>query len=398
MSSRGPMRLSKAYPHPQQQQQQQQQPPQLPPLPPQQQQQQQQQQTNQFYQPTNPNSQPAPMNYGGDFSIPQGQIPSHYGGDFPIPQGQMPSHYGGDFPTPQGSMPSHYGGDYNAPQPQSMPSNNGFFSPQTAFYAPPSQQMSGNQAMPGMEYLSNNPLFNVGLNVVEQGMKDFTGKTVNMLPNEMKKSISSIKYYFAVDQTYVLKKLCLLLFPFRPRNWSLAYSADEPVPPRVDTNAPDYYIPLMSAITYVLVAGLVLGTQNKFTPEQLGMHASSVLVWNIIEICILSFTFYIFNVQSKLRTLDLIAYCGYKYVGMIAVLSSFLITNSLFVYSCALFYVSLSLSYFLVKCLRLQILPDTGGSQSYGSGGSKRRIYLLLLIVILQPLFIWYLTRHLIVQ
>jgi hypothetical protein len=33
----------------------------------------------------------------------------------------------------------------------------------------------------------------------------------------MKKSLTSIKYYFAVDQTYVLKKLCLLLFPFRPR-------------------------------------------------------------------------------------------------------------------------------------------------------------------------------------
>ena len=33
----------------------------------------------------------------------------------------------------------------------------------------------------------------------------------------MKKSLSSIKYYFAVDQTYVVKKLCLLLFPFRPR-------------------------------------------------------------------------------------------------------------------------------------------------------------------------------------
>jgi len=63
----------------------------------------------------------------------------------------------------------------------------------------------------------------------------------------------------------------------------LEYSADEPVPPRVDSNAPDYYIPcntkpsfiidqsfyfliyflVMSAITYVLVAGLVLGTQNK---------------------------------------------------------------------------------------------------------------------------------------
>jgi hypothetical protein len=50
-----------------------------------------------------------------------------------------------------------------------------------------------------------------------------------------------------------------------------------------------------------------------------------------------------------------------------------------------------------MKCLRLQILPDTGGSQRYNTNGNKLRIYLLLLIVTLQPLFIWYLTRHLIV-
>jgi len=272
---------------------------------------------------------------------------------------------------------------------------NAFFSPQSAFYGPSTQQqMPSHQAIPGMELLSNN-LFR---NVFEQGMKDITGRTANMLPTEMKKSLSSIKYYFAVDQTYVIKKLCLLLFPFRPRNWSLGYSADEPVPPKLDTNAPDYYIPLMSAITYVLVAGFVLGTQNRFTPEQLGMHASSVLVWNIIENCILSLIFYILNVKSKLRTLDLIAYCGYKYVGMIAALSLYLATHSLFVYRCALFYVGISISYFLMKCLRLQILPDTGGSQPYNTDGNKLRIYLLLLIVILQPFFIWYLTRHLIVN
>ena len=94
----------------------------------------------------------------------------------------------------------------------------------------------------------------------------------------------------------------------------------------------------------------------RFTPEQLGMHASSVLVWNIIEICVLYFTFYIFNVQSKLRTLDLIAYCGYKYVGMIAALSSYLATHSLFVYRCALLYVSLALSYFLVCSFSLNYL------------------------------------------
>ncbi|CAF3708390.1 unnamed protein product [Rotaria sordida] len=309
--------------------------------------------------------------------------------NYPHPQQQQSSQfYQPTTPSPQSQASNAHGGDYTVPNPQS---HNGFFSPQTAFYG------SSNQATSSIEFLSNNPFLNVGFNVVEQGMKDMTDKTINMLPNQMKKSLSSIKYYFAVDQTYVIKKLCLILFPFRPRNWSIGYNADEPVPPRVDTNAPDYYIPLMSAITYVLVAGLVLGIQNRFTPEQLGMHATSVLIWNIIEILILSITFYIFNIQSKLRILDLIAYCGYKYVGMITALSSYLITDSLFIYRLALLYISISLSYFLVKCLRLQILPDIGGSQPYNTNGNTRRIYLLLFVVLLQPLFIWYLTQHLII-
>jgi hypothetical protein len=101
--------------------------------------------------------------------------------------------------------------DYNMPpsQPTTAPSQNAFFSPQTAFYAPTSQQhTSSNQAMPGMEYFSNNPLLNVGLNVVEQGMKDFTGKTVNMLPNEVKEKLFLILIFnfisFDLDEKIII--------------------------------------------------------------------------------------------------------------------------------------------------------------------------------------------------
>ena len=86
----------------------------------------------------------------------------------------------GDYAMPEPQMPSAYGGNYNMPQASAPPSQNAFFSPQTAFYAPNPQP-----ATSGMEYFSQNPLFNVGFNVVEQGMKDFTGRTVNMLPNEV---------------------------------------------------------------------------------------------------------------------------------------------------------------------------------------------------------------------
>lgn len=45
----------------------------------------------------------------------------------------------------------------------------------------------------------------------------------------------------------------------------MSYQQDTPVAPRFDVNAPDLYIPAMGFITYVLVAGLALGTQNRYT-------------------------------------------------------------------------------------------------------------------------------------
>jgi hypothetical protein len=76
--------------------------------------------------------------------------------------------------------------DFSMPNPAPAPAPTGFFSPQAAFYAPNAQPTAGpNTALPGMEFLSNNPLLSVGFNVVEQGMRDFTGKTAGMLPNEV---------------------------------------------------------------------------------------------------------------------------------------------------------------------------------------------------------------------
>uniref|UniRef100_A0A1I8EUY9 Protein YIF1 n=1 Tax=Wuchereria bancrofti TaxID=6293 RepID=A0A1I8EUY9_WUCBA len=58
-----------------------------------------------------------------------------------------------------------------------------------------------------------------------------------------------LKYYFAVDNTYVGKKLGLMLFPFLHQDWTVKYdSSDSPLPPRLDVNAPDLYIPLMAYI------------------------------------------------------------------------------------------------------------------------------------------------------
>ena len=71
----------------------------------------------------------------------------------------------------------------------------------------------------------------------------------------------------------------------------------------------------MAFVTYILLAGIMLGTQNRFTPEMLGMTASSALVWMVIEIVALLVAMYILNVTTDLKYMDLLSYCGYKYVG-----------------------------------------------------------------------------------
>lgn len=40
------------------------------------------------------------------------------------------------------------------------------------------------------------------------------------------------------------------------------YDQDTPVQPRYDINAPDLYIPSMGYVTYVLLAGFMLGESN----------------------------------------------------------------------------------------------------------------------------------------
>ena len=53
----------------------------------------------------------------------------------------------------------------------------------------------------------------------------------------------------------------------------------------------------------------------RFTPEQLGITASSALVWLFVEIMAILFSLYLCNVQAEIKSLDLLAFCGYKYFG-----------------------------------------------------------------------------------
>lgn len=208
----------------------------------------------------------------------------------------------------------------------------------------------------------------------------------------------------------------LIVFPYTHKEWMVKYDQDTPVQPRYDINAPDLYIPSMGYVTYVLLAGFMLGLQHRFSPEQIGIQASSALAYIIFEMLLYLVTLYVTNTSTSLKTLDLLAYSGYKYTVMISSLLAGLLAGRTGYY-CGLLYSSCALSYFLVKTLRLQLLSGSQGPEqpSYGfpnppyaanpysdawdkptPGGTKRRVYFLLFVAITQPLLCWWLTYHLV--
>ncbi|XP_027711966.1 protein YIF1A [Vombatus ursinus] len=206
-------------------------------------------------------------------------------------------------------------------------------------------------------------------------------------------SMNKLKHFFAVDTSYVARKLGLLIFPYTHQNWEVQYSRDMPLPPRQDLNAPDLYIPTMAFITYILLAGMALGIQKRFSPEVLGLCASTALVWVVIEVLALLLGLYLATVRSDLGTFHLLAYSGYKYVGMIlSVLTGLLFGSD--GYYVALAWTSAALMYFIVRSLRMTSV----GTDGVGGPAPRQRfqLYLTLAEAAFQPMIIYWLTFHLV--
>jgi len=136
---------------------------------------------------------------------------------------------------------------------------------------------------------------------------------------------NSLKIYFAVNNTYVLRKLGIILCPFINKDWT-RFSADEAAVsqiqsthkwalPRDDMNAPDLYIPLMAFTSYILLLAVAKGVGGSgFTPDFLMQAIWRCLLLQFLETFCLMFL--IGTKQISAPFLDLFAYTGYKYVGL----------------------------------------------------------------------------------
>uniref|UniRef100_A0A8V5GVP4 Protein YIF1 n=1 Tax=Melopsittacus undulatus TaxID=13146 RepID=A0A8V5GVP4_MELUD len=194
--------------------------------------------------------------------------------------------------------------------------------------------------------------------------------------------VGRLKYYFAVDTVYVGKKLGLLLFPFLHQDWQVRYQQDAPVAPRFDVNAPDLYIP-----------GMGLG--GVFSPDSLGLEASSALGWLLLELVAVLLCLYLLSISTDLSTMELLAMAGYKYVGMIIGLLSGLLFGRPGYYV-VLSWCCFSIFIFMIRTLRLKLLSEAAAEGVPVRGARNQlRMYLTMGIAAVQPLGMYGLTRHL---
>jgi hypothetical protein len=91
-------------------------------------------------------------------------------------------------------------------------------------------------------------------------------------------------------------------------------------PPRDDLNSPDMYIPIMALITYILLSTVLAGIRGSFRPELLGSMTSTAVAVILFEIVVLKLAMYLLSINNDSQLLDLVAYSGYKFVGVIVTL------------------------------------------------------------------------------
>jgi protein transport protein YIF1 len=227
------------------------------------------------------------------------------------------------------------------PPVQQQPSQfNSYGNPNPSYQSsPPQGNMASNNQANGFSQFNtyfNDPAAQMGIQVGQHAMKagqDYIEGNLNRYI-----SVPALKHYFNVSNSYVVRKLLLVLFPWRHKPWTrqqarmTTSSTDASgqisqqqytfnyLPPRDDLNSPDMYIPIMAFITYILLSTVLAGMRGSFHPELLGSTTSTALGVVIFEIVVLKIAMYLLSITNDSQLLDLVAYSGYKFVGVIATL------------------------------------------------------------------------------
>ncbi|KAF8989923.1 YIF1-domain-containing protein [Cyathus striatus] len=172
-----------------------------------------------------------------------------------------------------------------------------------------------------------------------------------------------LKHHFNVSNSYVIHKLRLVLFPWTHKPWSrrvrrTEHGLSEWQPPRDDINSPDLYIPVMAIVTYVLLVALQSGLELRFRPQILGESASRALLVVFLDFAFVKLGCYILGIQGSSQVIDLVAYGGYKFVGVILTVTAGFLGLQGPLWILVFIYFFLANAFFLLRSLRSVVLPD----------------------------------------
>ncbi|KAN0131710.1 YIF1 domain containing protein [Lactarius tabidus] len=303
--------------------------------------------------------------------------------------------------SPQGYQ--RYASSPPAPQPQHFPHSNPYpqFTHQPSHLAPVQNRVVPPNDVPdfsawGIDGATAQFGMQLGQNAVAAGQNYVQRNLGGLIP------VNHLKHHFNVSNSYVMRKIRLVVFPWRHKPWTRKMRRSETgigefQPPREDLNAPDLYIPTMAFVTYILVAALQSGLQSRFHPEIFGLVATKAIVVLLLDFLFVKGGCYLLGVQASSPIVDLLAYGGYKFVGVIATLLVGLVGLSRTFYSVAFIYTFLANAFFLLRSLRSVVLPDAGATPgvvgTVSHAQRSRRITFLFLVAVVQILFMGVLVR-----
>ncbi|KAF2858051.1 YIF1-domain-containing protein [Piedraia hortae CBS 480.64] len=270
------------------------------------------------------------------------------------------------------------------------------------------QSPAGGQGfMSGAQYMNsfmNDPTTHMGLQMGQTAMRaghEYMEQNLNRFV-----SVSALKPYFNVSNSYVLSKLMLVLFPWRHRRWSRSANHGSAgtsayLPPREDVNAPDMYIPLMAVVTYILLSTLIAGLNGQFEPQLLGITFSNAALIIVLELLVVWLGKYFLSINSDSQFYDLIAYSGYKFVGVIVTIAFTPISHRLLAWV-VFGYTYFANAFFLLRSLKYVLLPSDNTAGNPAAAGTMQTIdrsqrgrrtkFLFIYSYGVQLLFMWWLS------
>ncbi|KPI88825.1 hypothetical protein ABL78_2084 [Leptomonas seymouri] len=272
-----------------------------------------------------------------------------------------------------------------------------------------------------------------GQNLLQQHLQQGEAGLVPYMP-----FIRTLRNYFAVDNTYVKRKLVILTVPFltkfvrkmpagsegefgggggvscenseqtfggppgtpssmHPTASPLARFGPSPLPDSGSPQAPtlpvndvfafDLYIPLMSVITYIVLAAFIDGAnspQREITAESLMFTAWVIGIWFLLEFLVIKGLAYVFRVVPSALICDIVSLCGYKYVLLcIGVLIAQALPPGRIYSGLVMLYGLLSHSFFTMRMVSLCHTRDDGRVPP------QSRMYAYACAAVQIPAFVW---------